>query len=227
MALALHSRNAGEIAVVTCTGRIVEGSESAALSQHVTDVLSDSQAVVLHLGGVDFIDSSGLGLLVRILARAGQDNLKLCALSPRLAEVLTITKLSTVFDCRESEAEAIAAFYRPAAASGGPSAFRPPNVLCVDRSADLLTYVQELLRQVGLSVLTTDNLADAVVLLKAMTPKLVVVSGELRAAGSGGAFSRLIERLPVVELPPDFARRDAGETGQQLVDQVRATIAAV
>src|SRR5262245_11463815 len=109
MALSFHSRAVGGITIVKCEGRIVEGPDSAALRRHVNDILEKRSAVLLNLGGVEFIDSAGLGVLVRILARAGQDSLKLCALSPKLADVLRITKLSTVFDCHESEAEAIAA----------------------------------------------------------------------------------------------------------------------
>ena len=54
-------------------------------------------------------------------------------------------------------------------------------------------------------------LADAVTLLKAMSPKVVVVGAELRSAGSTGtaeAFNRFLDALTVVELPPDFSRRD-------------------
>jgi anti-sigma B factor antagonist len=230
MALSFSSRTIGDITVLKCDGRIVEGSESAALRQHVNEVLQHTPAIVLDLGDVHFIDSSGLGMLVRILARTGQDNLKLCGLTSRISETLKITRLSAVFDCYQSEAEALAAFYRTPTGSSRPSPFVAPSVLCVGKSAELLTYVQEVLRQAGLSVATIDNLPDAVTLLKATTPQVVLVDHELRSAGTAGLvemFNRLVGPLPVVDLPPDFARQDPIETGPRLVERVRILLAGV
>lgn len=227
MTLSLRSRTIGDITVVTCDGAIVEGGPAAALRQHVNDVLERTPAIVLDLRDVHFIDSGGLGLLVRILARTGPQHLKLCGLSSRIAETLKITRLSTVFDCYESDADAIAAFYRPSTASSRTSQLVPSNVLCIEKSTDVLVYVQEVLRQAGLSVITTNNLPDAVMLLKAMEPKVVVVGHELRSAGGTGTvetFNRLLAPRPVVELPPDFGRQDPRETGQHLVERVRGLI---
>jgi len=230
MALSFSGRTVGDITVLKCDGRIVEGDESAALRQHVNEVVARTPALVLDLGDVHFIDSSGLGMLVRILARTGQDNLKLCGLTSRISETLKITRLSSVFDCHESDAEAIAAFYRAPTGSSRPSPFIAPNVLCVGKSVELLTYMQEVLRQAGLRVTTIDNLPDAVTLLKATTPKVVLVAHELRSGGSTGMvemFNRLTARLAVVELPPDFARQDPIETGPRLVERVRVLLEGV
>lgn len=227
MALSFRSRTVGDITVVTCDGAIVEGAESAALRQHVHQSLERTLAIVLDLRDVTFIDSSGLGLLVRILTRTGQDRLKLCRLTNRVSETLKLTRLAAVFDCHESEEEAIAAFYRHSTRSSGSSTFVAPNVLCIERSVDLLTYLQEVLRQAGLRVMTTDNLPDAVTLLKAMTPKIVLVAHDVRSAGSAATvdtFNRLVGPLTVIELPPDFARQDPGETGPGLVERVRVLI---
>ena len=87
--------------------------------------------------------------------------------------------------------------------------------------------MHEVLRQAGLSVMTIDNLPDAVTLLKATRPKVVLVGRELRSAGSSGTvdtFNRLLDPLAVFELPADFARQDPSETGPQLVERVRALI---
>jgi anti-sigma B factor antagonist len=227
VALSFSSRAIGDITVVKCEGAIVEGAASIELRQHVDDALRHTLAIVLDLSGVHFIDSAGLGLLVRILARTGQDRLKLCGLTSRVSETLKITRLASVFDCHESEAEAIAAFYDDSTRPTESSAFVAPNVLCVEKSADLLTYMQEVLRQAGLRVMTTDNLPDAVTLLKAVTPKVVLVNPEFRSSGSTGiveTFNRLVKPLAVVELPSDFARQDPSETGPQLVERVRVLI---
>src|SRR4029453_13842236 len=158
MALSFSSRTIGDITVLKCDGRIVEGAESAALRQHVNEALAYTPAIVLDVSHVHFIDSSGLGMLVRILARTGQDNLKLCGLTSRISETLKITRLSAVFDCYQSEEEELGAFYPTPTGSSRPSPFVAPSVLCVGKSAELLTYVQEVLRQAGLSVATIDNL---------------------------------------------------------------------
>ena len=229
MALSITGRTIGDITILKCQGQIVDGADSAALRQRVHEALEHTPAIVLDLAGVNLIDSGGLGMLVRVLARAGQDNLKLCGLSSRIAETLKITRLAAVFDCYRSEAEAIAGFYRPSTGSNRPSPFVAPNVLCAGRSAELLTYMQEVLRQAGLSVNTIDNLPDAVTLLKATTPKVVIVDHDLRAAGTAGmvdAFDQLVAPLPVVDLPPDFARQDPLETGPRLVERVRSLIGA-
>ena len=229
MSLSFSGRTIGDVTVLKCEGRIVEGAESAALRQHVSEALARTPAIVLDLGDVYFIDSSGLGMLVRILARTGADNLKLCGLTSRVSETLKITRLSSVFDCHALEVEAIAAFYRPptGSSSSPPSPFVAPNVLCVVKSAELLTYMQEVLRQAGLRVLAIDNLPDAVTLLKATTPKVVLIAQELRAGATTGMvelFNRLTAPLAVIELPADFARRDPIETGPHLVERVRVLI---
>jgi len=227
MALSFSGRTIGDITVLKCEGRIVEGAESAALRERVNEVLAHTPAIVLDLGDVHVIDSGGLGMLVRALARTGQDNFKLCRLTNRFSETLKITRLAAVFDCYPSEAEAIAAFYRTPIGANRASPFVAPNVLCVGKSAELLTYMQEVLRQAGLRVATTDNLPDAVTLLKATTPQVVVVDPELRSAGTTGMveiFNQLINTMSVVDLPADFARQDPIETGPQLVERVRASI---
>lgn len=125
MTLSFSGRTIGDVTVLKCAGRIIEGAESAALRQHVSEVLTRTPAIVLDLGDVDYIDSSGLGTLVRILVRTGQDNLKLCGLTSRISETLKITRLSSVFDCHEFEADAIAAFYRPRPARTGRRRLSP------------------------------------------------------------------------------------------------------
>jgi anti-sigma B factor antagonist len=228
--LSFQSRRVGDITVVTCSGRIVEGAESAALQQHLNDLLHQDPYLILHLGAVDFIDSSGVGLLVRFFSRTqlAGGSLNLCDVSPRIREVLKITRLNTIFESYESEADAIAASYRRARATA--ESFRKTNILCVEKSADVLAYVRELLRQAGYDAVTTGNLADALTLLKATRPKLVVIGADLmrlaKDTGAAETFNGLADALSVIELPPDFSSQDAGEAGHHLLDQVRAIMGA-
>jgi anti-sigma B factor antagonist len=227
MALTFESHWAGEVAVVKCSGRIVEGRESAALQQHLNDVISENPYVVLHLGAVEFIDSSGLGLLLRCLTRAqnAQGHLKVCAISSRISDALRITKLTKVVDSYDTEAEAIAAFYHRSKMDERP--FLDCDILCVHQSPDVVAYLRGVLRQASYGVIASDNLPDALTLLTATRPRLVVIESSLRSARDTRAaenFNRLADAIAVVELPPDFSGRDAGEAGSQLLDRVNAIL---
>jgi len=228
MALTLTSRRVGEITVIACGGRLVEGAESQALQERVYALLPHEPFIILDLGAVDFIDSSGLGLLVRLLnrARAAQGDLKLCAATARAREVLRLTRLQALLVAYASEADAIAAFYERAVSE---DAWGPVNteILCVDPSADVLAYVREVLKQAGYGVTTSDNLPDALLLLKSMRPKALVVGGGLRSAKStetAETFNRLADAYLVIELGEGFSTDDAGAASRQLLDDVRAAL---
>ena len=228
MALTLESRHVGDVNVVTCRGRLVGGEESAALEKCVAGLLPHRPHIVLDLSDLQFIDSSGLGLLVRCLARArsAHGGLKLCAVSPKIGEVLRVTRLASSFDSYESADDAIAAFYRNEKTDAVPQ-LMPSDILVVDRSPDVQAYVRELLRQAGFGVTATGNLPDGLTLLRAVQPRVVVIGADLRATRVGGAaekFNRLADELVVVELPPTFSAREAGDAGNDLLDQVRTAM---
>jgi len=227
--LTLADRRVGDATVITCRGRIVAGNEASALQQTLDTLLPRNRHLVLHLGEVDFIDSSGLGLLVRYLVRAkhGTGMLSVCAVSPKIEEVLRITKLRTVFPPYESEAAAIAdAHRRVASLEAGADG---TTVLCVDGSADVSTYLRELLRASGYRVLSAHNLPDALILLVATQPQVVLLSAELHAARgtrSADEFHRLAAMRAVVALPPGFSGHDAGEASDEVLRAVRAQLAS-
>jgi anti-sigma B factor antagonist len=227
MALSLQSRVVGDVTVVTCHGRIVEGVESAPLQKLLADlVASPNPYIVLDFGGVDFIDSAGLGLLVRFLTRtrAAGGHLALCAVPAKVSEVLRMTRLAAIFESYASEAEAIAASYRSASSAGAPSRFST-DILCVDKSVDVQCYVREVLAQAGYGVLTAGNLPDALVLLQAARPKVVVIGAELRSlrnTQTAERFNGLADARPVVELPSGFSKDDAGIASRRLLDQIRS-----
>jgi anti-sigma B factor antagonist len=223
VSLSLQSRAVGEITVVTCHGRIVEGEETAALDSCVTRLLPLQPHIVLDLGGVSFVDSAGLGLLVRLhsSSRAAGGDLKLCALDERVRAVFAMTRLDTVLPPYQSDAKAVTAFYAPADAER--PAFRlDVDILCVHASTDVLAYLCEVLRQAGYGVTSTTNAADARTLLNAMRPRVAVVGSEFR--------SRLVSSTPdsasaratrIVWLPDGFSTEEAGEAAQRLLEGVR------
>lgn len=112
MALKLTTRNQNGITIILCNGRIVFGDESNQLREQVKSALTQSKKIILNLGGVSYIDSGGLGMLVALYtsARSAGGDIKLANLTQRVGDILQITKLSTVFEVYEGEQNAINAF---------------------------------------------------------------------------------------------------------------------
>lgn len=104
------------ILVVDCIGRIVFGEESSLLRDTVKQAISQNNRIVLNLGEVSYIDSGGLGTLValRTTAQNAGGTIKLTNLTKRVGDLLQVTKLLTVFDVYNSEAEAIDSFRKAA-----------------------------------------------------------------------------------------------------------------
>ena len=222
MSLTLQSRCVGDVTIVTCSGRIVAGEESKSLQVCLDRLLPESPHVLLHLGAVEFIDSGGLGLIARYLTRP-QDRrgtLKVCAVSPKIDDVLRITRLKSVFQPYATEADSIADLHRN---NPGIDAFDNPDVLRVDESPDVLTYLRELLKEAGYRTLTAANIPDALILLKATRPKMVVIGAELLTADTQASeeFKNVASAGTVVELPAGFSRQDAGEAAEQVLQALR------
>ena len=220
--LAFEIRRVGDVSVVRCSGRMIEGPDSAALFRVVEDLLARTKCVVLNLAGVQTIDSGGLGLLLRVVmrTRTAGGRINLCALPPKVAEVIRITRLQAVFDVHAIEEDAIVALHQPTKAADGSFRFVYANVLCVAPSADMVSYTSEVLTQAGYDVVTAGNVVDAVTLLQMIRPKLVITAPEFRAARdtpAGQTFNRLLDAAWVMELPPDLSRVDAGESARALV----------
>lgn len=112
MALQMATRSFADTRIVECSGRIVLGDESANFRQLVKEQLSECKQIVLDLGGVTYIDSIALGVLVGLLIsaqKAGGD-IKLANLKPRLIDVLGVTKLMTLFQTFERAEDAAQSF---------------------------------------------------------------------------------------------------------------------
>ena len=113
MSIKLNTRQVGDVSVVDVAGRITLGEGSSALRDTMRDMVGKNQKkILLNLGDVSYIDSSGIGELVSgfttVTNSGGQ--LKLLNLNKRVKDLLQITKLYTVFDVHEDEAAAIRSF---------------------------------------------------------------------------------------------------------------------
>src|SRR5258708_32446120 len=109
------SRDIGDVTVIDMEGRITLGEGSALLRDLVRENLGKRRKkIVMNLAGITYIDSTGLGELVsgyRLIKSEGGE-IKLLNLNKKVSDLLQITKLYTVFDVHNEEAEALASFER-------------------------------------------------------------------------------------------------------------------
>ena len=113
MSMKSMTRQVDGITIVDLSGRITLGEGSVVLRDLVRDLVTKGQRkILLNLGDVTYIDSSGIGELVSAFTtvRNQGGELKLLNLTKKVHDLLQITKLYTVFDVKDDEATAVAAF---------------------------------------------------------------------------------------------------------------------
>jgi anti-sigma B factor antagonist len=113
VSIKLNSRQVGDVTVVDLAGRITLGEGSSTMRDALRDLLAKGhKKILLNLGEVSFIDSSGIGEVVSafttVTNQGGQ--LKLLGLNKRVKDLLQITKLYTVFEVKDDESEAVRSF---------------------------------------------------------------------------------------------------------------------
>jgi anti-sigma B factor antagonist len=109
----LNTRQVGDVTVIDAAGRITLGEGTSTLRDAIKGIVDNgSKKVLLNLGEVNYIDSSGIGELVSafttVTNQGGQ--LKLLNLNKRIQDLLPITKLYTVFEVHDDEAASIRSF---------------------------------------------------------------------------------------------------------------------
>jgi anti-sigma B factor antagonist len=103
----------GEVVVIDVSGRITLGEGSSNLREGIRELMGKgSRKILLNLGEVSYIDSSGIGELVSAFTSVANQGgqLKLLNLTKRVRDLLQITKLYTVFDVYDDEAKAVGSF---------------------------------------------------------------------------------------------------------------------
>ena len=109
----IEERIVGDVTILDLKGKITLGEGDEALKDKINSLtLQNRRQILLNLEGVPYIDSAGLGEVVRtdttVSRQGGQ--LKLVNLTKRITDLLSITKLLTVFETFDSEADALASF---------------------------------------------------------------------------------------------------------------------
>ena len=113
MSMKVSTRQVDGITILDLSGRITLGEGSVTIRDAVRDVLAKgSNKILLNLGDITYIDSSGIGELVGAYTtvRGVSGELKLMALTKRVKDLIQITRLFTVFDVQVDETAAISAF---------------------------------------------------------------------------------------------------------------------
>ena len=109
----IDERAAGDVIILDLRGRMTLGEGDELLKDKINSLLAaNKKKLVLNLEGVPYIDSAGLGEIVRTYTTVSRQggSLKLLNLTKRIEDLLSITKLLTVFDTFDSEADAVKSF---------------------------------------------------------------------------------------------------------------------
>jgi anti-sigma B factor antagonist len=109
----ISERQAGDVTILDLSGKVTIGEGSVALRGAIRRLLGEGKnKILLNLGSVGYIDSSGIGELVSSFTAVNKEggSLKLLNLTQKIQDLLAITRLLTVFDVFDEEAEALASY---------------------------------------------------------------------------------------------------------------------
>ena len=115
----IEERAAGDVTILDLTGRMALGDGDEILRDKVNSLtMQGRKRIVLNLAAVPYIDSAGLGEIVRTYTTVSRQggSLKLLGLTKRITDLLSITKLLTVFETYDNEADAVRSFSSSASA---------------------------------------------------------------------------------------------------------------
>ena len=109
----IEERSAGDVTILELKGKMTLGEGDELLKDKINSLVHQGKSkIVLNLEGVPYIDSAGLGEIVRTyttISRQG-GSMKLLNLTKRISDLLAITKLLTVFETFDNEADAVRSF---------------------------------------------------------------------------------------------------------------------
>ena len=109
----IEERAVGDVMVLDLKGKVTLGEGDELLKDKVNSLVNQGhKKIILNLAGVPYIDSAGLGEVVRTYTTVSRQggSLKLLNLTKRITDLLSITKLLTVFETYDTEADAVRSF---------------------------------------------------------------------------------------------------------------------
>jgi anti-anti-sigma factor len=226
MSLSIEGRPVGEVFVTRCGGRLT-GSETQALQSFVHRVLRDHHDVVMQMEQITFIDSSGLGALVRLVQTAKSEgrHLRFCTVPERIQQAIDLTHLASVFEIYPTEGDAIVAAYMGPRYTSGDCDTHPTPVLCVIDSANVRAFLGEILCHAGYRALAVGNLHDAQILMKATQARLLVLGPkmqELHGVPARKIFDVIDPTAELIPLDANFASLEPGEASAKILGLLEA-----
>jgi anti-sigma B factor antagonist len=120
MSVTINVREAGNVTIVEVAGRVTLGAAGPSIQDTVRELVDSLHTnIIIDLGGITYLDSSGLGQLVASAATAASRGgaIKLLNLTERVYDLMLLTKLCTVFAIYADEATAVMSFDLAAAQS--------------------------------------------------------------------------------------------------------------
>ena len=111
--MTITERKNGDVVILDVEGKILLGEGDVQLNKKIKDLVSRKEGkILLNLANVPYMDSGGLGEVVRSYStvKAEGGDLRLAGVTSRIKDLMTITKLHTVFDIFDSEDEGVASF---------------------------------------------------------------------------------------------------------------------
>jgi anti-sigma B factor antagonist len=109
----IHQRTVGDVVIIDLNGKLTLGEGDELLRDKVNSLIQQGhRKLLLNLAEVPYVDSAGLGVMVGTYTTVSKQGgaMKLLALTKRIKDLLAITKLLTVFETFDTEAEAVASF---------------------------------------------------------------------------------------------------------------------
>jgi anti-sigma B factor antagonist len=109
----IEERNVGDVVVLDLKGKVTLGAGDELLKDKVNSLVNQGhRKIILNLADVPYVDSAGLGEIVRTYTTVSRQggSLKLLNLTKRITDLLSITKLLTVFETFEAESDAVRSF---------------------------------------------------------------------------------------------------------------------
>jgi anti-sigma B factor antagonist len=229
MQLFRRTQKWGNVALIRCRGRLVTGDEALTIQLELKNLSPAAQQIVLQLAEVEFIDSGGLGALIRILGalKSTGGDLRVCEGSPFVIQVLQATNLDRLFPLYASERAAIGARSARQPHPEGSSRSPRPRVVCIDTSRYLLAYLRALLLRAGYDVFATRRPSDASIFIKVTKPRAVILGpGKQGNPPDFEDFHGSAGNIPLLALSSDFVVTEASQAGVDLVNRIRSMLSA-
>jgi len=227
MRLKVQLRRAGDVAILQCEGPIVSGAEAEHLEQKIISELDEgTRHLILEVAAVPRVDSSGLGMMVRLLMRVRKSggDLALACPPPFITSLLQMTRLSMLFHVFASEQEAVVSYRKQTPQIAKPASPQA-RVLFLDQSSDLCAFVRSVLTAHGYEVLSTTLAKEARILLQVGNTDVVVLGPNTPRVGFEGPslaayLAALAPKAIVIELDKQFETLEAERAGAVLLQLV-------